>query len=399
MRPVQRAARPIVLVTCAALAAPATASAHGNLVRTVPADRSVLAQAPAHVLVYLDDDVRVAPGNAAVRNGDGSILDGKPSTHGKTLELPLRPKLGRGDYSVRWSVVSDDGHIVQGVLAFGVGLGRAPPVATLRPTVEVGFGTVVSRWIFFAGLLVASGLALFDLLVWRPLAGSGLRTGWIAIGLAAMFLSAHGLVQASHGGAATRFGLTIDVASAVAATGAAAAAIAIADRSAAPFGVVLAVALIPVPTVAGHALDPGRSWIDVPIDLLHVLAAALWIGGLFALVLVAPRDGASPQLLAAAARRFSKLALASVLVLAVTGAGRALAELSAVSQLWTTGYGRAILAKTGLFVLLLGLGAVSRERVLAGVARLRNLMFVELAFALGIVVAVAVLTSLRPGRG
>jgi len=396
---VQRAARLIVLVVCAALAAPAAAWAHGNFVRTVPADRSVLARAPAHVLVYLDDDVRVAPGNAAVRNGGGSILDGKPSTHGKTLELPLRPKLGRGDYSVRWSVVSDDGHIVQGVLAFGVGLGRAPPVATLRPTVEVGFGTVVSRWIFFAGLLVASGLALFDLLVWRPLAGSGLRTGWIAIGLAAMFLSAHGLVHASHGGAATRFGLTIDVASAVAATGAAAAAIAIADRSAAPFGVVLAVALIPVPTVAGHALDPGRSWIDVPIDLLHVLAAALWIGGLFALVLVAPRDGASPQLLAAAARRFSKLALASVLVLAVTGAGRALAELSAVSQLWTTGYGRAILAKTGLFVLLLGLGALSRERVLAGVARLRSLMFVELAFALGIVVAVAVLTSLRPGRG
>jgi len=214
-----------------------------------------------------------------------------------------------------------------------------------------------------------------------------------------MFLSAHGLVHASHGSSATRFGLTIDIASAVAATGAAAAAIAIADRSAAPFGVVLAVALIPVPTVAGHALDPGRSWIDVPIDLLHVLAAALWIGGLFALVLVAPRDGASPQLLAAAARRFSKLALASVLVLAVTGAGRALAELSAVSQLWTTGYGRAILAKTGLFVVLLGLGALSRERVLAGVARLRNLMFVELAFALGIVVAVAVLTSLRPGRG
>jgi len=396
---VQRAARLIVLVVCAALAAPAAAWAHGNFVRTVPADRSVLARAPAHVLVYLDDDVRVAPGNAAVRNGGGSILDGKPSTHGKMLELPLRAKLGRGDYSVRWSVVSDDGHIVQGVLAFGVGLGRAPPVPTLRPTVQVGFGTVVSRWIFFAALLVASGLALFDLLVWRPLAGSGLRTGWIAIGLAAMFLSAHGLVHASHGGAATRFGLTIDIASAVAATGAAAAAIAIADRSAAPFGVVLAVALIPVPTVAGHALDPGRSWIDVPIDLLHVLAAALWIGGLFALVLVAPRDGASPQLLAAAARRFSKLALASVLVLAVTGAGRALAELSAVSQLWTTGYGRAILAKTGLFVVLLGLGALSRERVLAGVARLRSLMFVELAFALGIVVAVAVLTSLRPGRG
>ena len=298
---------------------------------------------------------------------------------------------------MRWSAVSDDGHIVQGVLAFGIGLGRPPPVPVLRATVGVGVGGVVSRWVFLAGLLVASGLALFDLLVWRPLAGSDLRTGWIALGLAAMFLSAHGLVHASHGGAATRFGLTIYIASAIAATGAAAAAIAIADRSASLFGVVLAVALLPVPTVAGHALDPGRSWIEVPLDLLHVTAAALWIGGLFALALVAPRDGASPELLAAAARRFSKLAVASVLVLALTGAGRAIAELSAVSQLWTTGYGRAILVKTGLFALLLGLGSVSRSRVRAG-APLRKLMLVELAFLLWVVVAVAFLTSLRPGR-
>ena len=393
----QRAARLIVLVTCAALAAPAAAWAHASLVRTIPADRAVLARGPARIVVLFDDDVRVAPGNAAIRNGGGSILEGKPSTHGKTLELPLRSDLARGDYSVRWSAVSDDGHIVQGVLAFGVGLGRAPPVPTLRTTVEVGVGDVVSRWIFLAGLLVASGLALFDLLVWRPLAGSDLRTGWIALGLAAVFLSAHGLVHASHGGAATRFGLTIYIASAIAATGAAAAAIAIADRSASLFGVVLAVALLPVPTVAGHALDPGRSWIEVPLDLLHVTAAALWIGGLFALALVAPRDGASPELLAAAARRFSKLAVASVLVLALTGVGRALAELSAVSQLWTTGYGRAILVKTGLFALLLGLGTVSRSRVRAG-APLRNLMLVELAFLLWVVVAVAFLTSLRPGR-
>jgi copper transport protein len=161
---------------------------------------------------------------------------------------------------------------------------------------------------------------------------------------------------------------------------------------------VLAVAVLPAPTVAGHALDPGRSWIEVPIDLLHVLAAAVWIGGLFALALVVPREGVSPDVIRAVARRFSKLALASVLVLALTGAGRSLAELSAVSQLWTTGYGQAILAKTGLFAVLLGLGSMSRSHLLAGAERLRNLVRVELAVVLGVVVAVAVLTSLRPGR-
>ena len=105
--------------------------------------------------------------------------------------------------------MSDDGHIVQGVLAFSVGTGRPPPAPTLRVTDEVGFGTVFSRWVFFAGLLVGSGLALFDLLVWRPIAGSDIRTGWIALGLAAMFVSSHGLVHAESRRASTRFGLTV----------------------------------------------------------------------------------------------------------------------------------------------------------------------------------------------
>ena len=213
---------------------------------------------------------------------------------------------------MRWSAVSDDGHIVQGVLAFSVGTGRPPPAPTLRVTNEVGFGTVFSRWVFFAGLLVGSGLALFDLLVWRPIARSDIRTGWIALGLAAMFVSSHGLVRESHAGVATRFGLTVQIASALAATGAAAAAIAVADRSAARYGIVLAVLLLPVPTVAGHALDPGRSWLEVPVDILHVAAAAVWVGGLFALVVVVPREGAAPEIVERAVRRFSTLALAAV---------------------------------------------------------------------------------------
>ena len=88
-----------------------------------------------------------------------------------------------------------------------------------------------------------------------------------------------------------------------------------------------------------------------------------------------------------------------MVVLALTGAVRALAELSAVSQLWTTGYGRAILVKTGLFAVLLGLGTLSRARVAAGVERLAERRPREVAILLlGVVVAVAILTSLRPGR-
>ena len=340
----------IAVVVGTAIAAPAVARAHTNLVRTQPADRAVVARAPGRVLVVLRRPGARGAGERCdpQRRRARSSRAGR-SARGKTLVLPLRRGLGDGDYSVRWSVVSDDGHIVQGVLAFGVGLGRAPPAPALRPANELGFESTFARLLFFAGLLVASGLALFDVLVWRPVARRGLGTGWIAIGLGAVFVSAHGLVHVSHGGSATRFGLVIEITSAVAATGAAAAAIAFVDRTAAKFALVPAIAVLAAPTFAGHALDPGRSWIEVPIDLLHTVAAAIWIGGLFALALVVPRVVAPPEVVTAAVRRFSRLALASVVVLAVTGAVRALSELSAVSQLWTTSYGRAILVKTGIF--------------------------------------------------
>lgn len=398
MRPVRRAARLTCIVGAATLVAPAAAFAHADLVDTNPRNGASLVRAPARVVVRFDDVVRTAPGNAAVRNGGTSVLAGKPRTHGRRLVLPLRDRLRDGDYSVRWSAVSDDGHVIQGVLAFSVGTGRAPPPPTLRVTNEVGFGTVFSRWVFFAGLLVGSGMALFDLVVWRPIARSDIRTGWMALALAAMFVSSHGLVRASHGGVATRFGLTVQIASAIAATGAAAAAIAVADRSAAPFGMVLAVLLLPVPTVAGHALDPGRSWLEVPVDILHVTAAAVWVGGLFALVVIVPREGVPPEIVDRAARRFSTFALAAVIAVGLTGAVRALAELSSVSQLWSTSYGRAILAKSAIFAVLLGLGAVSRATVREGAGRLRNVVRVELVLAVALIVAVAILTSLRPGR-
>lgn len=366
--------------------------------RTEPGNGAVLAAAPAQVLVLFDDAVTVGPGNAAIRNGGRSILNGKPRTRGRTLALPLRPGLRDGAYSVRWSVISDDGHEEQGVLAFAVGTSQPPPVAALSAGGQLGFRTVLARWLFFAGLLVAAGLALFDVAVWRPVVRSGLPTGWLAIGLSATFVSSSALVHLSHAGTSTRFGLVVRICSAAAAAGATAAAIAMVDRTAAPFALALALLLLPAPTLAGHSLDAGRSWVDAPIDFLHVVAVAFWLGGVAALALVVPRSGAPPDLSTAVARRFSRLALVAVLLIAATGVGRALAELAAVSQLWTTGYGRAIVVKTALFALLVALGWVSRSRLASGFARLRASVGAELAVVLGLLVAVAFLTALPPGR-
>ncbi|MGZ8717117.1 MAG: copper resistance CopC family protein, partial [Gaiellaceae bacterium] len=164
-----RLARTALIATAACFLAPAPAWAHASLVRTEPAGGAVLARSPAEVRVVFDDAVRPGPGIAAIRNGGASVLAGRGRVAGtRTLVVPLRRGLADGDYSVRWSIVSDDGHLESGVLAFAVGIGRAPPLAGLSPqatgpTVD----SVGARWLFFAGLLGAVGIALFAFVV-RP---------------------------------------------------------------------------------------------------------------------------------------------------------------------------------------------------------------------------------------
>jgi hypothetical protein len=99
-----------------------------------------------------------------------------------------------------------------------------------------------------------------------------------------------------------------------------------------------------------------------------------------------------------AVRRFSSTALVAVLVLGVSGIGRALTELGAVHELWTTSYGRALLVKTAIFVPLIGLGWLNRRLLGSGLAALLRNVRLELVALAGIVVAVAFLTQLRPGR-
>ncbi|HSC92714.1 MAG TPA: CopD family protein [Gaiellaceae bacterium] len=382
-------------LAAAAALAPA-ALAHASVVETSPRDGAVLASAPSDVRVRFDDPVGVGPGNAVVANDGGSVLAGRPrlAQDGRVLVLRLRPGLADGDYSARWRIVSDDGHLEAGTIAFRVGTsgsGAGRP----RSVLDAG-GTgpplheEVSRWLYLGGILVAGGAALFGLLV--SAAAPRRLSGTIVVGLVVAIVGGVSLLHATHADG-TRFADVTKVAVVVAAVGATAAAIAATTPGALVVAQVVSLALLAAPPLAGHALDAGGPRaLSLALDLLHTATAAFWAGGLLQLAL-GLRQGRDPEV----ARRFSRLALPAVAVLALSGGGRALRELTDVSQLWSTGYGRTILVKTGLFAALLGLAWLSRRRLGAPV-RLRRSVAAELGLLAVVVGAVAVLTGLRPGR-
>lgn len=390
--------RALAAVVLAALAVPAAASAHANLLGTTPTNGAILDHAPRQVVVRFDDVVRSDGRSTAVANVDGrSVTAGPARAHGRTLEIPLRAHLPRGAYSVRWSIVSDDGHREVGVLAFSAGTGEPPGAPILSASEPLGASGIVLRLLWYLGLLVAAGAAFFGLLL-RELEPERLRRPLghlLFFALLCSFVGVGGLAHAATAG--TRFEY-VTVAALLVTLGAATAA-ALAPRSApllrtAQGGALL---LLLAPTLAGHALDPSQPEVLAPLlDLAHLSAAAVWLGGLVWLLAVAPRASGEGRELGV--RRFPQVALVAVGVLGATGIGRALTELSAVSQLWTTWYGRVLLAKTAVFLPLLGVGWLNRTRLLDAFATLRRSVRLEVVAIAGIVLAVAFLTQLRPGR-
>jgi copper transport protein len=382
--------RALLVLCLGSLVFPAAGWAHATLTRVLPENGAVLAAAPRAVRVSFDDDVRAGSGIKAIQNdGGASVLDGKARVvGGRTLVIPLRQSLQNGDYTVLWRVVSDDGHTIAGVTVFGVGAGRAPPTAAFSVSGGPSTKDVVSRWLLFAGLLTAVGAAFFRFFVGpvplRVMLGSFLL----------VFIGVSGLLHDVP--VSSRFGGAMAAVALVSAWGAVLAAIAPMYPVLERVVFLAAVLLLPGPSIAGHALDRGRSPIEVVADVVHVAAASVWLGGLVALGLSLRVGGDHRRTL----RRFSNIALASVAVLAVTGVVRALSELDTVSQLWSIGYGRALIVKTALLAALVVIGWVNRYRLVPRlrIDGLRRSVAAELVLFAGLVVAVALLTDLRPGR-
>nr|WP_245996832.1 copper resistance protein CopC [Streptomyces armeniacus] len=110
--------------------------------------------------------------------------------------------------------------------------------------------------------------------------------------------------------------------------------------------------------MAEHASTGIQTSLAMPLDVVHLLAVAAWLGGL-ATLLTALHRGA--PVTATAVRRFSRLAFGSVLALAATGLYQSWRQVGSWSALVDTGYGQLLLVKVGLIGVLLCLGWFSRR--------------------------------------
>ena len=148
--------RTLLAAALVVLALPGAASAHATLIRSTPSFQQRLKGSPPVVRLRFDQSVKALPNAIRVYTTKGGLVSGETLTSPdkRTIDAPLK-RLPRGAYTVRWTAVSADGHVIAGVFTFGV-RHRAPPATEAfgasGPTTEEH----VVRWLYFLSLAPVS---------------------------------------------------------------------------------------------------------------------------------------------------------------------------------------------------------------------------------------------------
>lgn len=290
------------------------------------------------------------------------------------------------------------------------------------------------RGLHFAATLLASGTVSFIGLIALHAGGAKMPTDvivlrgrltvviWLALavavlsGAAWLVLLASDILGASiadvclHGGAwpilvDTRFGVVWCVRFALAAL----LALLVLVPATQSVQIAVAAAFVALPALVGHAgATPGMTGnIHLGSDMMHLLAAATWLGGLPAFVLVlwqARRTGSTPwkNFAVQATHRFSVLGILSVGILLASGLTNSWYLLSGPRDLVTSDYGRLVGLKIGLFAAMVAIASVNRFYLtprLPEPAALRALQrngFTEIGLGLIVLMFVGMLGTLPP---
>ncbi len=421
-----RLALVFTLTLTAMLAGATSALAHAQLLGTSPASGATVASQPRQVIFEFNQAVGGTLGAVRVYNAKGQEVDNLHVTHPQGREhwmgVGLQPSLPDGTYTATYRVVSADTHIVFGGLVFNLGHAGAAPSVTVAGLIahsqsgrvtKLAFGLVHGLDYLSIALLI--GALAFLLVAWLPAlsAVAGPEQRWsLAAGAFTSRLSKLLAFAVVTGVLVSLLGILLQGASAAGvslwssiksvvventlesrfgevwgvraldwiALGALLAAMRKRRRSWLKAPIALGAAYLALtPALAGHASIESPVGVFLPSDVLHVLAASVWVGGIVCLLVVLPlatRALEGPErsrLLLATLIRFSPLALGCVLVLALTGVVQAYIDVRSIDALLHTTYGALILLKSALLLLLIGLGWINRNRIIPALRRILDI--------------------------
>lgn len=389
--------------------------AHAALVASSPGSGAVLPEAPDEIRLVFSEPLEVQVTSLDIATDEGRNViarGGEIDPEDQYALVVAQPELDDGIYQLTWRTLSAaDGHTAEGFLSFGIGdvdgTIVSEPGGGMVHTETDPIG-VIGRWLTYVGLLLALGVAVFHRVVIRQgpmpvrlahglgaallVSGAATMATAVASGLEAggigeyLVGSRNGLLQVTRGVVTASGGLALLV---------------IAPRLAGWVAGATGLIGIVLLVMAGHAAAlPG----PVPIigQVVHVVGAAVWIGGIVALLGLAVRPGLLSEAPTTAMRslmpRFSALALVSIGLVTLTGVYAAFVQTGTLLDVGTE-YGRTLLTKTGFAAGALALGALNfldGGRMKSWLDGFRSRVTIEVMLAATVLVLTAALAITPP---
>lgn len=359
------------------LAAAGIADAHAYIVGTRPAMNGSYASLGGSVAVSFDEPITILNSDALTVTGDTGRRVDLHDAHvdpddATRVVVDVAPHPAPGIYAVHWRVISADTHVVHGDYQLGVGglqlnaIARSKATSPFDPSAPLASAI---RWLSLLGALLAIGALALQHLVLRkldsPEAESVARNAAFAGGALVLIAAIPALlvqaaaVSGDFGSAIvptllhSRWGIALILrfVSALVLLYV----VAYAWRRGAIMGASAAAVLLASFSASGHAvsLHGGFSIVAGVMDFAHLVAAAIWIGGVLVLAAIV---FAQRQLTAPLFVRFTPIAMISVAVIVLTGVYATIVHVPSLSDFVRTVYGRILLAKIALVALLLLLG-------------------------------------------
>lgn len=411
-------------VVCAVLAvviAPTILFAHARLVRSAPAANGRLETPPTELKLWFSEQPELRFTSIQLLDSAGGTMPlGAVAQAGNDrtgIVVPIAEPVVAGRYTVVWRTAAADGHGTNGRFAFTVAV-VPTPVPTVLPrrpanassgatpaenhralspnaVIETGSAVMYSaplRWAELMSVLTLIGAVMFRLFILQPVeraptvfAESADRARRLAHAALALFVLATltRVVDQSNlipGAASARIPAVMSVIEStrwghgwlVGLVGAVLALIGFTIARSANVGwIVAGVGVAAVATsesLTGHAGASTRLMpLAVGVDVAHVLGAGGWLGGLTAVLLSglpalrSLDDVERPRAGSRLVRSFHYAAVQCVGLVIATAVIAAWLRLGTVDALWTTTYGRILLLKIALVVVLLIFGWYHRR--------------------------------------
>lgn len=367
------------------ISAPMPARAHAEILDVEPADSSVGESAPAALVITFSEVVGVGEESIRVFDASGNQVDIEAEIQsGTALRQPL-PQLPSGWYLATWSVISQDGHIVNAASTFGVGSADAASRAAVLSLQDsqapahwfVRFAADLTLVLAIGALFAVAVLGVREprartLALYAPLIAALATAAWWCIEVVAGGTEWLG-TPSSIGGLLRTLTLLTS---------------AVAARHRMDVGLVAASAALFTMLAGGH---PGSEVGTSLLLVAHLLGASLWIGAAPSMALALSSRAGLVEELQRSVARFSRVATLTMLA-AVLGGSLLGFILSDQLAGGLTSYTALLAGKLGLALVAVIGGAAARRRLRASELNRRSLVRL---FALdsGILVVVVALSA------